>query len=638
MGERARAQIRSALDAIITIDDRGFVVEWNPAAERIFGYSASEAVGTELAELIIPDRLIGAHRGGMAHYFATGEGPALDQRLELPGRRADGTEITVELTITAFEAEGKQWFTGYARDISELKMMRDELELSEQRFRAIVEGSSDVITILNADGSWRFTSESGSRLTGYPKGLDPEGGIFSLLHPDDIELAQQAMTEVMTGARNATDAIELRVIAADGSTRWFETTGVNMLDDPAVAGIVLHARDVTDRRAADDAVRLKTGQMAGIMGSLDTGVLVEDESRHVVAANRSFARLFDSPITADDMVGADCTVVAHGAKALFKDPDGFVAIIDDTIAAGNPVRGELLAMCDGRFLERDYVPVTDLGHTKGHIWLYRDVTQERTMAHRREEMLELERSARQRLEEQNQALRELDELKTQLVATVSHELRTPLASIVSFVELLADSPKTDHSEDDARFIDAISRNAHRLMQLVEDLLLLARLEANAIGLQTEPLDVVTLVTDLAGNLGPRADAKKVSIAIRAAEPITLHADRMKLTQVFDNLLSNAVKFTPEGGSVLVTMRRSAEGASVEISDTGIGIPAADQAQLFERFFRATNARTTMVPGSGLGLAVTKGLVELHRGTITVASIEGEGTTVTVDLPEEPTDG
>jgi len=633
LGEPARAQIRAALDAIITIDQAGVVVEWNPSAEQIFGYSSDEAIGTELAELIVPHRLMDAHRAGMAHYFSTGEGPALDQRLELPGRRADGSEITVELTITAFEAEGRKWFTGYARDISELTRIREELMLSEQRFRAIVEGSSDIITILNADGSWRFTSESGTRITGYEKGFEPEGGILALLHPDDSELALNALQSIISGDRSPGEPVELRIIGNDGAVHWFETTGVNMLDDPAVEGVVLHARDVTDRRAADDAVRLRTGQMAGIMNNLNVGVLVEDDERRVVAANQAFADTFGIEIPAESMTGADCVAAMRAARNLFKDPEGFVASVEMNVAKKRPVRNELLALTDGRYLERDYVPVRDQGQVKGHIWLYRDVTEELELTQRREEMLELERHTRRQVEEQNEALRELDELKTQLVATASHELRTPLASIVSFADLLADGHAGAHPPEEMRFIDAIQRNADRLLHLVDDLLLLARLESKAVALLREQVAVGDLIAELVENARARASDRSISIELHSDGSASIEGDRSKLTQVIDNLISNAVKFTSDGGEVTVVVEQQFDTVTVAVSDTGIGIPSEDLDRLFERFFRADNARKNQIPGTGLGLSVSLGLVELHGGSLAVESAEGVGTTMTVTLPK-----
>ena len=374
--------------------------------------------------------------------------------------------------------------------------------------------------------------------------------------------------------------------------------------------------------------------MAGIMESLEVAVLVEDEHRRVVAANEAFVDMFSSPVPASQMVGADCVVAMDAAKDLFQSPDDFVTRTQQTLAEQTPVRNELFPTADGRYLERDYVPVLDLGQTKGHIWLYRDVTEQLEMTRRREEMLELERNTRRQLEEQNQALRDLDELKNQLVATVSHELRTPLASIVSFAGLMSDAGES-RSEDETRFLDAITRNAHRLMQLVEDLLLLARLESNAIELQPEPVDLTALLGQLLDNHHPSASARHISLDLErlTSEPIVI-GDRGKLTQVFDNLLSNAVKFTPESGSVTVTITETRDSIQISVADTGMGIPPADMTGLFERFFRASNAKQAMVPGTGLGLAVTRGLVQLHDGDITLESTEGAGTTVTVELPKE----
>jgi PAS domain S-box-containing protein len=234
---RSQARIRAALDGIITIDANGVIVEWNPAAERIFGYTAAEAIGQEMAALIVPSHMRQPHRDGMAHYMATGEGPALDTRLEMPAITKNGRDITIELTITAFTAGEEQWFTGWTRDVTEQKATEAELARAMERFEAIVEHSSDVITVLGPDGDWQYTSQAGTRLTGYPKGHSPPGGIFSLLHPDDVPVSQVALRELLEGTRGPDEPVELRLTTANGELRWFETTGVNMLENPAVGGI-----------------------------------------------------------------------------------------------------------------------------------------------------------------------------------------------------------------------------------------------------------------------------------------------------------------------------------------------------------------------------------------------------------------
>ncbi|MCA1658662.1 MAG: PAS domain S-box protein [Verrucomicrobiaceae bacterium] len=157
------AILDSALDCIITMDSSGYVVEFNPAAERVFGFTRAEAVGKELAELIIPPSLRERHRAGLKRYLETGEGPVLGRRLEIGGIRADGTEILVELAITAFRIDDEPFFTAYLRDITE----RKEAEEVSRRLAAIVASSEDAIIGKDLDGRIRSWNEGAERLFGY---------------------------------------------------------------------------------------------------------------------------------------------------------------------------------------------------------------------------------------------------------------------------------------------------------------------------------------------------------------------------------------------------------------------------------------------------------------------------------------
>lgn len=636
---RSRARIRAALDGVITIDARGVVAEWNPAAELIFGYSADEAIGRNMAELIVPPDLREAHHRGMEHYLATGEGPALDTRLEMPAVRADGTQITIELTITAFTVSGEHWFTGWARDITEIIATREELEQSRRRFESIVEHSSDVITVLDNDGTWLYTSDAGTRLTGYEKGFDPEGGIFSLLHPDDQGLAARALAEVANGLRRPDEPVELRIVDKQGHVRWFETVGVNLVDNPAVGGIVLHARDVTERREAERDLRVRTRQLSGLLRHIQFGVLVEDEHRCVAIANQALADMFNSPVGPDEMVGADCSEVAHAIKGLFADPEGFISGIEERIDQRQATSGEELAMGDGRVLERDYIPVIDGDTLRSHIWLYRDVTDRKLAEAQRERTLEAEQIARRNMEasqaalqEQNESLRQLDTLKTELVATVSHELRTPLTSIVSFSELLSDPEAGPLNVTQTTFVDTIQRNADRLIRLVDDLLLLARLESQNLQLDVAQSDLAVLARQVVASQAPRAAEAGIEVELDSPETAPAAVDPARIEQLLNNLVSNAVKFGANGGSVTVTIAPRDDGWDIAVSDTGIGIPSDELEQLFQRFFRASNARSKMISGTGLGLAICNAIARLHGGSMSVSSIENEGSTFTTWLP------
>ena len=236
-----------------------------------------------------------------------------------------------------------------------------------------------------------------------------------------------------------------------------------------------------------------------------------------------------------------------------------------------------------------------------------------------------------RLAEQNERLRELDAAKTQFLGTVSHELRSPLTSIVSFTELLKEDA-AGMPDGEADYLGIIQRNAERLLRLVDDLLYLNRLDEGAVSLQHAALDVPGLAAEAVEDSSPSAAEAGVELRLTASQGPELEADGSRLRQILDNLISNAIKFSDRGGIVEVRAEPADGEWQLSVRDEGIGIPAEELGQLFSRFFRASNAVSNQVPGTGLGLATAKAIAELHGGSIEAASRAGAGTTITVHLP------
>ncbi|GAA2733278.1 hypothetical protein GCM10009867_10950 [Pedococcus aerophilus] len=235
--------------------------------------------------------------------------------------------------------------------------------------------------------------------------------------------------------------------------------------------------------------------------------------------------------------------------------------------------------------------------------------------------------------EQVRRLTELDRQKTDFMATVSHELRTPLTSISGYLELLEDGDYGNLAPTQQSALRVIGRNAARLRGLIEDLLVLNKIEAT--GLESDPEDVLVsdMVRGVTEMLQPVAAAGSVRLEVDAVNPcLKVHVDRIQLERALINLGSNAVKFTPAGGVATITTRAVGRTVEIIVSDTGIGIPEKDQAKLFDRFFRASNANAQAIPGTGLGLAIVRAIVEGHDGTLSFRSVEGEGTTMTITLP------
>jgi PAS domain S-box-containing protein len=223
------------------------------------------------------------------------------------------------------------------------------------------------------------------------------------------------------------------------------------------------------------------------------------------------------------------------------------------------------------------------------------------------------------LSAQNDRLRELDRLKDEFVALVSHELRTPLTSIIGYVQLLRDERATGMDAD--HFAGVIQRNAERLLRLVGDLLFMSQMQSGQLALEVRDTDLAGLVTEAVQEMQPMAGSKHIELSMVAGAVPHLAVDP-----------SNAVKFTPEAGKVEVALAVEGDEAVLSISDTGIGIPAADQERIFERFFRTEAATERVIPGSGLGLTISKAIVAAHQGSITVRSDEEHGSTFTVRLP------
>ena len=236
------------------------------------------------------------------------------------------------------------------------------------------------------------------------------------------------------------------------------------------------------------------------------------------------------------------------------------------------------------------------------------------------------------LEEQEQSLRGALAVKDDFVALVSHELRTPLTSIIGYLDLAS------HYEDDmpvaaVTHLGAVSRNADRLLLLVTDLLAAHASEVTPMRLAIETVDVGALARLSADDIEKRAREGGLSLECHLPPGIQIQADPNRLLQIIDNLLSNALKFTPPGGHIFLAVRREPGGVALTVTDTGIGMDELSLASLGTKFFRSPQATASAIPGIGLGLTITKTIVEAHGGQLTFASQEGAGTSVAVHLPD-----
>jgi signal transduction histidine kinase len=266
-----------------------------------------------------------------------------------------------------------------------------------------------------------------------------------------------------------------------------------------------------------------------------------------------------------------------------------------------------LKLSEGRrVFARRTAPITDAaGDVHGHLVALREITRERDALQLREELFGL----------------------------VSHELRTPLTAIIGYLDLVFDG-RDELTDDQHQFLDVVDRNARRLLRLVDDMLFTAQVEAGRPppGLEWGRVELAEVLVDALDAAQPGARARGIELARQIDTAPVCRGDRDRLGQVVDNLVANALKFTPEGGRVSVRLTSSNGEATVEVSDSGPGVPVDDQARLFEPFFRSADAIDRAVPGAGLGLSIVKAIVEAHEGRIGVRSDPTGGATFVLALP------
>jgi two-component system phosphate regulon sensor histidine kinase PhoR len=229
-------------------------------------------------------------------------------------------------------------------------------------------------------------------------------------------------------------------------------------------------------------------------------------------------------------------------------------------------------------------------------------------------------------------------VRREFVANVSHELRTPLSIFHGYVENLLDTPDIDR-EDLVGILKILKRHSSRLNAILEDLLILARLESRHEQLQLEPVDMEAFCETLVRDWAAKVAAKNVTLVSDVQPGLDdMLADPLRLEQVFSNLLDNALKYTPVNGQITISVRYEGESFLVAIRDSGAGIPPTDLPHIFERFYRADKARTRDQGGTGLGLSIVKHIMQSHGGSVRAESTYGSGTSIVLTFPASPVTG
>jgi PAS domain S-box-containing protein len=641
--------IDSSDDAIISKDLNGTIQSWNRAAERIFGFTAEEAIGRSIRMIIPANRQ--HEEDALLARIRQGEGIS---HFETIRQHKDGRLVPIALTVSPVRDEHGTVVgaSKIARDISE----RKRAELASRRLAAVIEWSDDAIISKNLDSTITSWNRAAERMFGYTA-AEAIGRSIRMLIPPELQDEEDVLLARLR-AGEAIDHFQTVRLRKDGGKVTISLTVSPIRDDSGVViGASKIARDITEQSrlravAREQAlITEKLGEIgATIAASLDRATIAQQVadlatslvhaefgafSYEIVDAHSgeaqtmyAFAGSATEPKVRQRQAAAGVAPALHGPGVVRFDDvslesrDGLNSPAFSMLPADPPLRSYLTVPVTGS--AGDVIGGLVFGHSRAGMF---------TEQHER---LVAGIAAWASLALENARLyataREADRLKDEFLAVLSHELRTPLNAIMGYARLLRGGVLS--GEKAARGLETLERNAGSLTQIVEDVLDISRIVSGKIRLDVQPVDLPLVVHNAVATVQPAADAKRVRLqAIVDPRVGPVSGDPDRLQQVVWNLLSNAVKFTPKGGRAQIRLEQVNSQVEVVVSDTGTGIKPEFLPYVFERFRQADAGTTRLTGGLGLGLSIARSIVEMHGGTLHASSDgEGRGATFCVRLP------
>jgi PAS domain S-box-containing protein len=596
--EGMRAVLESALDSIITMDHQGRVVAFNPAAEKTFGYRRSDVTGQFLTDLIIPASLREAHRRGLSHYLATGEGPVLGKRIEMTAMRSDGSEFPVELAITRIGSREPPMFTGFIRDITERKRAEEMVRESEERYRQLFESNPNPMWVFDLETlSFLAVNDAAVRHYGYSRDEFLAMTIKDIRPPEDIPALMDNVSQTKEGLDDTT---QWRHRKKDGALIDVEITSHEVPWLGRRAALVL-INDVTERRRAEQV----RAQLAAIVESSDDAIISKTLAGVITSWNLGAEKLFD--YSAEEAIGKPMGMLFPPDRAR-EEPEILARIRrGETVDHFDTVRMRK----DGKPIDVSVAlsPIRDgRGKIIGASTIARDISERKRAEN---EILQLNIDLEERVERRTADLEAANKELEAFSYSVSHDLRAPLRAVDGFSQAVLEDYGAKLPEEGRRYLQTIREGAQRMGVLIDDLLTFSRL--SRLPLHKQAVNMSRMVRQTFEELSPEKQGRKVDMNI--GELATVHGDPALLKQVWVNLLSNALKYTRKRETAVIGIGcKHQNGADVYfVSDNGTGFDMQYAHKLFGVFQRLH--RADEFEGTGVGLAIVQRVVHRHGGRV-----------------------
>ena len=473
--------------------------------------------------------------------------------------------------------------------------------------------SLDMLCIANFDGYFVDLNPAWERTLGFTIEELKAKPFIDFVHPDDQEPTIAEAEKIMTTGQDVV-SFENRYMCKNGEYRWILWSSSLSLEKRLYYAV---GRDITRRKQAEDALEQEQSLLKAFMDNTTDHIYFKDKESRFIRINKAQTNLFRLS-DAREAIGrtdAEFFTKEHAQQAYADEQE----VIRSGIPMAAKEEKETWPSGEETWVSTTRAPLFDRsGQIIGTFGISRDITE------------------RVRAQEELQAAKEAaeyaDRAKSDFLANMSHELRTPLNAIIGFAEILRDEIIGPIRPDQKELVVDIHTSGRHLLNMINDILDLSKIEAGTMELDFEIFSIVDTMEEVNTVVNALASKKQIHLIQEFDRDITVTADKTKFKQILYNLLANGVKFTNEGGRVTTQLEISENSLLVRVIDTGVGITPEDQEMLFQAFTQVDTSKARAHEGTGLGLALTKRLVELHGGEIWVESTVGEGSTFSFTLP------